>query len=88
MSFVVESGSNQFLVSHNQKIIVDQLVGEVGTKVSLPVIFDTDGKLKVIDATIVEHKKSDKIRVVKYKAKSNYHKQYGHRSYQTVLEIM
>jgi large subunit ribosomal protein L21 len=88
MSFVIESGSNQFLVSHNQKIIVDRLEGEIDSKIKLPVLFDTEGKLKEIEVRIVEHTKSDKIRVVKYKSKSNYHRQYGHRSYCTVLEVM
>ena len=88
MSFVIESGSNQFLVNHNQKIIVDKLDAEVGSKVSFTVLFDIENKLTKIDAKVVEHIKSEKIRVVKFKSKSNYHKQYGHRSLQTVLEII
>lgn len=88
MSFVIESGTNQFLVNHNQKIIVDQLDQEVGATITFPVLFDIEGKLSEAQATVIEHKKSKKIKVVKYKAKSNYHKQYGHRSYQTVLQII
>jgi large subunit ribosomal protein L21 len=88
MSFVVESGNNQFLVNHSQKIIVDRLVAEAGTKIKLPVLFDISGKLTEVEAKVIEHIKGEKIRVVKYKSKSNYHKVYGHRSYQTVLEVL
>jgi ribosomal protein L21 len=88
MSFVIESGNNQFLVKHNQKIIVDRLDSTEGSIITLSVIFDTDNVLSQVEAKVLEHIKSDKIRVVKYKSKSNYHKQYGHRSYQTVLEIL
>jgi large subunit ribosomal protein L21 len=88
MSFVIESGSNQYLVNHNQKIIIDRIDSEEGVTISLPVLFDTDSKLTKVDAKVVEHIKSEKIRVVKYKSKSNYHKVYGHRSHQTVLEIL
>jgi ribosomal protein L21 len=88
MSFVVESGNNQFLVSHNQTIIVDRIEGELNSVLKLPVLFDSEGKLTNVEAKIVEHIKSDKLRVVKYKPKSNYHKVYGHKSYCTVLEIM
>ncbi len=88
MSFVVESGNNQFLVNHSQKIIVDRLEAEAGSKIKLPVIFDRTGKLTEVEAKVIEHIKGEKIRVVKYRAKSNYHKVYGHRSYQTVLEVL
>ncbi|MGL4758440.1 MAG: bL21 family ribosomal protein [Patescibacteria group bacterium] len=88
MSFVVESGNNQFLVNHSQKIIVDRLEAKEGDLIKLPVIFDKEGKLTQVEAKVIEHIKGDKIRVVKYRAKSNYHKVYGHRSFQTVLEVM
>lgn len=88
MSFVVESGNNQFLVNHSQKIIVDRLDAEEGSIVKLPVLFDSDSKLSEVEAKVIEHIKGEKIRVVKFKSKSNYHKVYGHRSYQTVLEVV
>jgi large subunit ribosomal protein L21 len=90
MSLIIQSGSKQYLVQPNQEVIVDRLVGEEGTMVTLPVLFDTtkpEGQLKEVKAKIVEHFKGEKIRVVKYKAKSNYHKVQGHRSYQTLLQI-
>jgi large subunit ribosomal protein L21 len=87
MSFIVQTGNKQYLVEHNQKIVVDRLAAEEGTTVTLPVLFDSEGQLKEVQAKVIEHNKGEKIRVVKYKAKSNYHKVYGHRSYQTILEI-
>lgn len=87
MSFVIESGSKQFLVDHKQNIIVDRLTTSIGDMVEMPVLFDTEGKLTTVTAKVIAHEKAEKIKVVKYKSKSNYHKQYGHRSYTTQLEI-
>jgi large subunit ribosomal protein L21 len=87
MSFIIQTGNKQYLVDHNQKVIVDRLDAQEGTMVTLPVLFDTNGQLSEVQAKVLEHNKGEKIRVVKYKAKSNYHKVQGHRSYQTILEI-
>jgi large subunit ribosomal protein L21 len=87
--YIVESGTKQFVVQKGELIVVDRLVGEINTSIDLPVIFSFDGSLtKTISAKIVEHRKGKKIRVVKFRNKSNYHKVSGFRPYQTVLEII
>lgn len=86
MSFVVTSGNKQYLVKNGQKIIVDRINADVDSVVELPVLHSSD-KAKTIKATVVQHQRGEKIRVVKYKAKSNYHRQYGHRPEETVLKI-
>lgn len=90
MSFVVASGSKQYLVDYGQQIIVDKLSANENDVVDLNILFALDGKnkSKKLSARVVRHQRGEKIRVVKYKPKSNYHKQYGHRSEETVLEIL
>jgi large subunit ribosomal protein L21 len=90
MSVVVISGNKQFLVNKGQKIIVDRLDAIVDSEIELPVLgaFEADGsQLKTIKAKVLKHQRGEKIRVVKYRAKSNYHKQYGYRHEETVLLI-
>jgi large subunit ribosomal protein L21 len=89
MSFVVTTGNKQYLVKNGQLIIVDRIEAEVDSVVELPVVHSVASTKSVssVKATVVSHQKGDKIRVVKYKAKSRYHKQYGFRPYETVLKI-
>lgn len=89
MSFVISSGSKQYLVKTGQKFVVDRLKNEEGSEISFDVLFSVgDVKKTQITAKIVRHQRGKKIRIVKYKAKSNYHRQYGYRHEETVLEIL
>ena len=92
MPFVVQSGSKQYIVNYGQRIIIDRLknVAE-GELVYLDLVFsfqEKDSNTKKLKAKVIKHQKGPKIRVVKYKAKSNYHRQYGFRPEQTVIEIV
>lgn len=90
MSFVIESGSKQYVVDYGQKIVVDRLDVKEGETIDLDLVlaFADDASVKKVQAKVVAHQRGKKIRVVKYKSKSNYHRQQGHRSEQTVLEII
>ena len=86
---IVQSGSKQYVVESNSKLIVDRMTAEVDSTIELPVVFHFDGsKTATIKAKVLSHSKGKKIRVVKYKSKSNYHKVTGFRPYQTILEIL
>jgi ribosomal protein L21 len=91
MSVVITSGSKQYVVEPGQKIAVDHLKSnKVGDVFDMPVLFafgNQAGKATV-SVKVLSHDKDEKIRVVKYKAKSNYHRQYGFRALKTVLEIL
>jgi len=89
MAVVIQSGSKQYTVDSDQTIIVDRLEKKVGDKFEMPVLmgFSGDEKAKSVEAEVVEHLKGEKIRVVKYKQKSNYHRQYGPRQHQTKILI-
>ena len=40
-----------------------------------------------VTATVVDHGRRDKIKVIKFKRRKNYRKQMGHRQYFTQIEI-
>jgi large subunit ribosomal protein L21 len=90
MALVVKSGSRQYIVNYGQKIIVNKIDIPENEIVKLEVLytFGDDKEVKTVEAKVVKHQKGEKIRVVKYKSKSNYHKQYGPRQSETVLEII
>jgi len=91
MPFVVQSGSHQYLTDFGQKIIVNKIDADENSTVELDVIHDFGEGSKGISsvkAKVLKQQKGPKLRVVKYKSKSNYHRQYGPRQHETVLEII
>jgi large subunit ribosomal protein L21 len=78
------------MVNYGQKLVVNKLDAQVGDTVTLKLIvgFGGDDGAKKVTAKVLAHQKGAKIRVVKYKEKSNYHRQYGPRQYETVLEVL
>ncbi len=86
---VIKTGGKQYVVSEGQTLYVEKISGK-GTNdtVSFDVLLTDDGSdttvgtpvlPQKIDGEIVEEGRDDKKIVVKYKAKSRYHKKRGHR---------
>lgn len=93
MSLIVQSGTKQFLVEYGQRIVVDRLRVPEGEIVDLELVwaFGADQEFRnkpTVQAKVLRHQRGRKIRVVKYKHKSNYRRQYGFRPEQTLLEII
>ncbi len=90
MPYIIQSGSKQYTVTKGQTIVVDNLAKVDGDIVDLDVVYSygEEKKQDKIQAKVVSTQKGTKIRVVKYKPKSNYHRQYGYRHTETVLEIL
>ncbi|MEI6729356.1 MAG: bL21 family ribosomal protein [bacterium] len=91
MSFVVESGSKQYMVELGQQFAVDKLIdAQEGDVLEFPAVFafGADKGKTSLRVRVVGHAQGDKVRVVKYRAKSNYHVQSGFRAQQTVLEVV
>ena len=59
------------------------MVGE-GEDVKIGTPYLEGGKVK---ATVVDHGRRDKIKVIKFKRRKNHRKQMGHRQYFTQIEI-
>lgn len=89
---VIQTGGKQYKVSEGSKVKIEKIVGEykVGDKLSFEnVLLSVNGddvqvgapfvSGGVVDAEILSIGKHKTVEVVKYKAKSNYHKKNGHR---------
>lgn len=90
MYAILETGGKQYRVSAGDVIDVELLTGEPGGEVVLDrVLVVADGsEVKVgaptvegakVVARLVQHGKGRKIRGLKYKAKVNYRRRFGHR---------
>ena len=97
MYAIIETGGKQIKVNVGDKIYVEKLDANENDKVTLDkVLFIGDKANKVgtpyvqgasVVAKVVKQGKSKKIRVFKYKNKTNEHKTIGHRQPYTCLVI-
>ena len=98
MYAVVEIQGSQFKVSKNQKLYVNRLKGEEGTKISFDnvLLVDDEGKVNVgmpnvlgasVEAKIISHQKDDKVIVFKKKRRKGYKVKNGHRQQMTKILI-
>ena len=95
MFAVVRTGGKQYRVAATDRITVEKLDGEAGSKITLgDVLLVSDGgalkdagKVKVT-AEIVAHNRGDKVVIFKKKRRHNYRRKNGHRQHQTVLKIL
>ena len=98
MFAVIRTGGKQYKVAKDDVIAVEKLDGEPGATVELgEVLMVGDGATvstgtpllagASVSATLVEHRRADKIVVFKKKRRQNYRRKKGHRQHQTVLRI-
>lgn len=95
MYAVVETGGKQYKVEAGDVIKVEKLNLNAGEKVNLKVLLVVDGD-KVVSSTadsevvaeVVEHGKSKKLVVFKYKPKKRVRTKQGHRQPFTALKIV
>ena len=89
MYAVIETGGKQYRVQANDILMVEKIEVEAGTVITIDkvVAIVTDGTVKTgsslegtsVKAKVLAHGKGKKIRVFKYKSKSNYRRRQGHR---------
>ena len=97
MYAIVSTGGKQYKVATDDVLNVEKIDGEVGSKVTLPVIFLNDGKKIITDpaklekakvtAEIVEQFKGEKQLVFKFHKRKRYRRLKGHRQQLTRLKI-
>ena len=97
MYAVIETGGKQYRVSQGEVLRVEKIPGSRGDTVVFDKILlvgdehirtgDPYVKDYVVKATVLRQGKDRKIRVFKYKAKSNYRRRYGHRQPFTEIKI-
>ncbi len=97
MYAIIKTGGKQYCVEEGKKISVEKLDAEVGAEVVFDqVLLVADDELQVgqptvagakVTAKVLEQGKGAKIRIFKYKAKSNYRRRQGHRQPFTKVEV-
>ncbi len=98
MYAVIKSGGKQYRVKPGDTIKVEKISAEEGAEVRIDdVLLVADGEdVKVgtplvsgvsVTATVKSHGRGEKIRVIKFKRRKQYHKQMGHRQAYTELAI-
>jgi len=99
MYAVIKTGGKQYLVKLGQKLKIEKLDKKVGEIVSFGeplLVFDEErGGVEIgapmvkteIQGKVLEQAKAKKIRIVKFRAKTRYHKKQGHRQRYTLIQI-
>ena len=98
MYAIIKTGGKQYKVSEGDEIIIEKLNVEEGATVTFDEVFaivDGEevkiGKPKVdgakVTGSVVKNGKGPKIRIFKYKHKTNYRRRMGHRQPFTKVKI-
>jgi large subunit ribosomal protein L21 len=96
---VIKTGGKQYLVKEGDILEIEKIDLPLKKKISFKdvlLVFDKDGQSleigqpqvkAVVEAEVLEQKKAPKIQVIKYKAKTRYHRSRGHRQLKTKIKI-
>ena len=98
MSAVFKTGGKQYRAATGDVLKVEKIEAEKGATVELDqVLMVGEGEdVKIgapyleggkVTATVVDHGRREKIKVIKFKRRKNHRKQMGHRQYFTQIEI-
>ena len=87
MYAIIKTGGKQYCVEEGKKISVEKIDAQVGEEVCFDEVLLVSGDETKVGQPTVEHGKGSKIRIFKYKAKSNYRRRQGHRQPYTMVEI-
>jgi large subunit ribosomal protein L21 len=98
MYAVIKTGGKQYKVAAGDKLKVEKLVGDVGSKVVIDkVLMIADGETTTIgaplvagakvSATVVSHGRADKVMIFKFRRRKHYRKTQGHRQSFTEIQI-
>lgn len=98
MYAVIKSGGKQYRVSAGDLLVVEKLEGEPGDAVRFDQVLmlsDEQGSLvgaplvegAVVEATLIETRKADKIRVFKKIRRQGYRRTRGHRQLESVFRV-
>jgi large subunit ribosomal protein L21 len=98
MYAVFTTGGKQYRATTGDKLRVEKLEVEKGATVELDqVLMVGEGEDVVIGtplvdggkvlATVVDHGRGDKVKIIKFKRRKHHMKRQGHRQYYTLLEI-
>ncbi len=93
---VIKTGGKQYCVEAGSVIKIEKLPVEIGATVKLETLLMAEGSEvelgtpslgEKIEAKVLDQDRADKVSVVKYKNKTRYKKNVGHRQPYTKIEI-
>lgn len=97
MYAIIKTGGKQYCVEEGKVITIEKLDVEAGAKVAFDEVLLVSGdSVKIgqptvagakVTGKVLEQGKGAKIRIFKYKAKSNYRRRQGHRQPFTKVQI-
>ena len=99
MYAVIRSGGKQYRVAKDDVLELERLDGESGDKIKLnevlmigeagksPTIGDPLVKGASVTLEVLDQVRGDKIDVIKFKRRQNYHRQLGHKQHLTKVKI-
>jgi len=99
MYAVIRTGGKQYRVAKDDIIAIEKLEGKAGDKVKFDEVLmlgEAGKEPKIgepmvagasVTAEVLEQARADKISVIKFKRRKNYHRNKGHRQHETVLKI-
>lgn len=97
MYAIIKTGGKQYVVEEGKVISIEKLDVEEGAEVTFDEVLLVSGDdVKIgqpnvagakVTGKVLEHGKERKIRIFKYKAKSNYRRRQGHRQPFTKVKI-
>lgn len=98
MYAVIETGGKQYRVSEGQAIKLEKLPAEPGDKINfdkvLMVAVGDDIHVGApyikggqVSAEVLNHARSKKVRVIKFRRRKHYRRQMGHRQHYTEVKI-
>lgn len=99
MYAVIRTGGKQYRVTKDDVIAIEKLDGKAGDKIKFdevlmlgeagkePKIGEPVLKGASVTAEVLDQARADKISVIKFRRRKNYHRNKGHRQHETVLKI-
>jgi large subunit ribosomal protein L21 len=98
MYAVIKTGGKQYKVVAGERLKVEKLAGDVGSKVVIDkVLLIADGETTTIgaplvagatvSATVLSHGRGDKVMIFKFRRRKHYRKTQGHRQSFTEIQI-
>ena len=98
MLAIIKTGGKQYKISQGDKIKVEKLDGEIGSKITFDEVLLMGDEKKVavgtphiekaiVEGTILRQDRYDKVWGIKHKAKKRYKMKFGHRQAFTEVEI-
>ncbi len=100
MNAVIKTGGKQYLVKAGDTLKIEKIDGEAGANVTFDEVLltfdDKAADVKIgtptlngatVTATIEEQGRGKKVSVIKYKSKTRYRRNVGHRQYFTKVKV-